>query len=131
MVAATLDDRRLMVADWVNRAIREHGITPNRLAANAGLSHTIVLRYLNGRALPGPDACRKLAKAVGVDPLSMLELAGHLDAGGSDELRESRASPVLDALTSEVVGLFSQLSPERQAGLLEILRAAASALRRA
>ena len=51
---------------------------PSQLAADLGVSHATVIRWLRGTDTPSPESCKKLAKYSGVPLERILSYAGHL-----------------------------------------------------
>jgi transcriptional regulator with XRE-family HTH domain len=57
---------------------------PSQLAADLGISHATVSRWLNGEDIPNTRSCRKLAEYSGVSLERVLSIVGHLP-GKKDE----------------------------------------------
>ena len=51
---------------------------PSQLAADLGVSHSTVGRWLSGKDVPSTKSCRKLAEYSGVPLERILSVAGHL-----------------------------------------------------
>jgi len=51
---------------------------PSQLAADLGVSHATVSRWLSGEDVPSTRSCRKLAKYSGTSLQKILSIAGHL-----------------------------------------------------
>lgn len=51
---------------------------PSQLAADLGVSHPTVGRWLTGKDVPSTRSCRKLAEYSGVPVEKVLSLAGHM-----------------------------------------------------
>ena len=51
---------------------------PSQLAADLGISHATVSRWLSGRDVPNIRSCWKLAEYSGVPQEKMLSIVGHL-----------------------------------------------------
>ena len=51
---------------------------PSQLAADLGVSHPTVGRWLTGKDVPNTRSCRKLAEYSGVPVEKVLSLAGHM-----------------------------------------------------
>ena len=58
---------------------------PSQLAAELGISHATVGRWLHGKDSPNTKSCRLLAKYSGIPLETILAIAGHLpmQAGGA------------------------------------------------
>lgn len=51
---------------------------PSQLAADLGVSHATVSRWLSNKDVPNTKSCRRLAEYSGVPPEKILSVAGHL-----------------------------------------------------
>jgi len=51
---------------------------PSQLAADLGISHATVSRWLSGEDVPNTRSCRRLAEYTGVPAENILSIAGHL-----------------------------------------------------
>ena len=51
---------------------------PSQLAADLGISHATVSRWLSGADVPSIKSCRKLAEYSGVPLQNILSIIGHL-----------------------------------------------------
>ena len=51
---------------------------PSQLAADLGVSHATVSRWLSGEDIPSPRSCQRLSEYTGVPPERLLSVAGHL-----------------------------------------------------
>ena len=51
---------------------------PSQLAADLGISHATVIRWLSGDDVPSTRSCRKLAEYSGVHLEKILSITGHL-----------------------------------------------------
>jgi len=51
---------------------------PSQLAADLGLSHATVSRWLSGEDAPNTRSCRRLAEYSGVPVENILSIVGHL-----------------------------------------------------
>ena len=58
---------------------RSHRL-PSQLAADLGVSHATVGRWLLGKDVPSTKSCRKLADYSGVAVEKILTITGHLPA---------------------------------------------------
>jgi transcriptional regulator with XRE-family HTH domain len=62
---------------WLHRQLRRRDWSPADLARRMDVNTGTVSRWLTGSRRPRPDACDKLADALGVDLDMVLTLAGH------------------------------------------------------
>ena len=51
---------------------------PSQLAADLGVSHATVHRWLSGEDVPSTKSCRRLAEYSGLPQEKILSIAGHL-----------------------------------------------------
>jgi transcriptional regulator with XRE-family HTH domain len=92
---------------------------PSQLAADVGVSHVTVGRWLNGTDVPGVASCQRLATYSGYRIDRILEMAGHLSSleepKGSElpEFREyvTRKYPELD---EDLIIMFEDLIERRR-----------------
>jgi len=60
--------------------MRQRRRLPSQLAADLGISHATVSRWLHGHDVPSTRSCRKLAELTGVPLQRILSLSGHVPA---------------------------------------------------
>lgn len=60
--------------------MRQRRHLPSRLAADIGISHATVSRWLHGLDIPSTRSCRKIAELTGVPLQRILSLSGHVPA---------------------------------------------------
>ena len=58
--------------------MRLRGRLPSQLAADLGVSHATVSRWLSGEDVPSTRSCRRLAEYSGVPLQKILAIAGHV-----------------------------------------------------
>lgn len=58
--------------------MKRRGRLPCQLAADLGISHSTVLRWISGADLPSPQSCLKLANYAGLPADEVLAIAGHM-----------------------------------------------------
>lgn len=58
--------------------LRRRKCGPSQLAAEIGVSHTTISRWLHGREAPNIGSCLKLAEYCGVPLEKVLAVSGHL-----------------------------------------------------
>ena len=63
---------------YLKDIMQRRRLLPSQLAADLGLSHTTVSRWLSGADVPGIRSCQKLAEYSGVPVEKTLSIAGHL-----------------------------------------------------
>ncbi len=66
-------------ASFLKEIMRRRKRLLSQLAADLGISHATVIRWLSGADIPSPRSCRKLADYAGVPVEKVLAAAGHLE----------------------------------------------------
>ena len=68
-----------MVA-FLKEIMRRRKRLPSQFAADLGISHVTMLRWLAGADLPNTASCRRIAEYSGIPIQKVLSVAGHLPA---------------------------------------------------
>jgi len=63
---------------FLSDTMKRRGRIPSQLAADIGVSHTSVSRWLSGKDLPSPQSCQKLADYASVPLQRVLSMVGYL-----------------------------------------------------
>lgn len=66
------------IVSFLKEVMRRRKRLPSQLAADLGVSHATVSRWLSGEDTPNSRSCRRLAEYSGVPVENILSLAGHL-----------------------------------------------------
>jgi transcriptional regulator with XRE-family HTH domain len=66
------------IVAFIEELMRRRNRVPTQMAADLGVSHPTVFRWLAGADLPSTASCRKLARYSGVPVQKVLAMAGHL-----------------------------------------------------
>jgi len=66
------------IVSFVKEVMRRRKRLPSQLAADLGVSHATVSRWLSGEDVPNTKSCRRLAEYSGVPLEKVLSIAGHL-----------------------------------------------------
>lgn len=62
---------------FLEEVMRRRRRLPSQLAADLGISHATVIRWMSGESVPSTSSCRKLAEYSGVPLQKVLYYAGH------------------------------------------------------
>ena len=73
-----MDREESALVAFLRELMRRRKRLPSQLAADIGVNHTTVSRWLSGADLPGIGSCRKLAEYSGVPLEKILSIVGHL-----------------------------------------------------
>ncbi len=66
------------LVSFLKEVMRRRKRLPSQLAADLGVSHATVSRWLSGTDTPNTRSCRRLAEYSGVPLEKILSIAGHL-----------------------------------------------------
>jgi len=66
------------VVSFLMEVMRRRKRLPSQLAADLGISHATVSRWLSGEDIPNTRSCQKLAEYTGVPLETVLSIVGHL-----------------------------------------------------
>lgn len=66
------------VVPFLEELMRRRNHLPSQMAANLGVSHPTVFKWLVGTYVPSTSSCRKLAEYSGIPLQEVLVMAGHL-----------------------------------------------------
>ncbi len=66
------------IVSFLKEVMRRRRRLPSQLAADLGVSHATVSRWLSGEDVPNTKSCLRLAEYSGVPPEKILSVAGHL-----------------------------------------------------
>lgn len=69
---------RLTLVAFLKEIMRRRKRKPSQLAADIGISHATVSRWLSGLDIPNTRSCNRLAEYSGVPVEKVLSVAGHL-----------------------------------------------------
>ena len=93
---------------------------PSQLAAELGVSHTTVRRWLSSEDVPSTSSCKRLAKYSGVPPQKVLSISGHLpeiaDGASSNlpEFREYAQQKYPSELDEDMITMIEDLIERRR-----------------
>lgn len=73
-----MSTEEVALVSFLTEVMRRRRRLPSQLAADLGVSHATVSRWLSGDNVPDTHSCRKLAEYSGVPPQKVLAIAGHL-----------------------------------------------------
>ena len=93
---------------------------PSQMAADLGVSHATVSRWLSGKDVPSPQSCQSLAKYAGVPVEKVLSIVGHLpprkDSSPAEwpEFGEYMRAKYVDSLDEDLISLIEDLIDRRR-----------------
>ncbi len=68
----------VLLVSFLREVMRRRKRLPSQLAADLGVSHATVSRWLSGEDVPNTRSCRRLAEYSGVPLEKILSIVGHL-----------------------------------------------------
>jgi len=114
------------IALFLKEVMRRRQCLPSRLAADLGVSHATVSRWLSGDDIPSTRSCQRLSEYSGVPLERVLSIAGHLPEmpdGGPAEwpefgeyARRKYADELDEDLVTVIEGLIERRRERRYAG---------------
>jgi len=108
------------IVSFLKEVMRRRKRLPSQLAADLGVSHATVSRWLSGQDIPSTKSCRKLAEYSSVPLEKVLSLAGHLprvaEAGPPEwpEFREYARQKYPDELDDDLIAMIEDLIERRR-----------------
>jgi len=108
------------VVTFLGEAMRRKKRLPSQMAADIGVSHATVSRWLSGKDTPNTRSCRRLAEYTGVPLERVLSIAGHLptipDEGPIDwpEFREYARRKYPAELDEDMIAMIEDLIERRR-----------------
>jgi len=93
---------------------------PSQLAADLGISHATVSRWLSGDDTPSTRSCRRLAEYSGVPVENILSIVGHLPGVAGEkpshwpEFREYAHQKYPNELDEDLVTMIEDLIERRR-----------------
>ena len=109
------------IVSFLKEVMRRRKRLPSQLAANLGISHATVSRWLSGKDIPSISSCRKLAEYSGVPLEKVLSIAGHLprviEAAAPEwpEFREHAHQKYPDELDEDLIAMIEDPIERRRA----------------
>jgi transcriptional regulator with XRE-family HTH domain len=108
------------LVSFLEEIMRRRKRLPSQLAADLGISHATVSRWLSGTDIPSTKSCRKLAKYSGVPLEKVLSIVGHLprvaEATPSEwpEFREYARQMYPNELDDDLITMIEDLIERRR-----------------
>jgi transcriptional regulator with XRE-family HTH domain len=108
------------IASFLKDVMRRRKRKPSQLAADLGISHATVSRWLSGTDIPNTTSCRRLAEYSGVPLEKILSVVGHLpivaEAAPPEwpEFREYARRMYPDELDEDLITMIEDLIERRR-----------------
>jgi transcriptional regulator with XRE-family HTH domain len=108
------------LVSYLQKLMRSRGRLPSQFAADLGVSHTSVSRWLSGKDKPSFTSCLKLANHAGVPLQRVLQIVGYLTpleettAGKLPDFRDYAKRKYPQELDDDLVTLIEDLIERRR-----------------
>ena len=108
------------IGSFLKELMRRRKRLPSQLAADLGVSHSTVNRWLSGVDTPSIKSCRRLAEYSGVPVQNVLSIVGHLPKIAEDgpselpEFREYARRKYPDELEEDLITMMEGLIERRR-----------------
>jgi transcriptional regulator with XRE-family HTH domain len=106
---------------FLNEVMRRRHLKPSKLAAELGISHATVSRWLSGADIPNTHSCGRLSEYSGVPVEKILAIVGHLPKISEKppvewpEFREYARHKYPDELDEDLITMIEDLIERRRA----------------
>ena len=106
---------------FLKEVMRRRKRKPSQLAADLGISHATVSRWLSGSDVPNTGSCQKLADYSGVPVENILSIVGHITrvsekkAEQWPEFREYARKMYAEELDEDLITMIEDLIERRRA----------------
>src|SRR4030043_1339840 len=108
-------------AVFLKEVMRRRKRKPSQLAADLGISHATVSRWLSGEDIPNTSSCQRLADYSGVPVENILSIVGHITRVSEKkstewpEFREYARKMYPEELDEDLVTMIEDLIERRRA----------------
>ena len=73
-----MSEKEAPLVSFIKEVMRRRKRKPSQMAADLGISHATVSRWLSGKDIPSTSSCRRLAEYSGVPVEKIFSIVGHL-----------------------------------------------------
>ncbi len=107
------------IASFLKELMRRRRLLPSQLAAELGVSHATVGRWLSGEDVPSMRSCQRLAQYSGVPQEKILSIIGYLSIVAESppdwpEFREYARRKYSDELDEDLISMIEDLIERRR-----------------
>ena len=112
--------QNVRIVSFLKGVMRRRKRLPSQLAADLGVSHTTVRRWLSSEDVPNTRSCRRLAEYSGISLSKVLSLADHIPEiapkklAEYPEFRDYARQKYPDELDEDMVTLIEDLIERRR-----------------
>ena len=115
-----MSTQEVPLVSFLKEIMRRRKRLPSQLAADLGISHATVSRWLSSDDIPSIRSCRRLAKYSGVPLEKVLSIVGHLPRMAErnspewPEFREYARRKYPDELDEDLITMIEDLIERRR-----------------
>lgn len=115
-----MNERKVLLISFLRELMRLHKRLPAQIAADLGISHATVSRWLSGKNIPSIKSCLRLAEYSSMPPSKILSIVGYLpsiDSGRATdwpELREYAMGKYPEELDEDMIIMLEALIKHRR-----------------
>ena len=115
-----MSEKEAPLVSFIKEVMRRRKRKPSQMAADLGISHATVSRWLSGKDIPSTSSCRKLAEYSGVPLQKILSITGHLPRIVEQvpvewpEFREYASQKYADELDEDLITMIEDLIERRR-----------------
>jgi transcriptional regulator with XRE-family HTH domain len=120
LTAKHMEAKQTPLVSFLKELMRRRRLLPSKLAAELGISHATVSRWLSGQDLPSVRSCQKLAKYSGVPLTTVLAATGYLTVVAETkvaewpEFRDYAKQKYPEALDEDLIAMIEDLIERRR-----------------
>ncbi len=115
-----MSTKKVPFVSFLNEVMRRRKRLPSQLAADLGVNHSTVGRWLSGADLPSLNSCQRLAEYSGVPVERILSIVGHLPRIAETrppewpEFREYARQKYAEELDEDLITMIEDLIERRR-----------------
>jgi transcriptional regulator with XRE-family HTH domain len=116
-----MNTKEVPLVSFIKEILRRRYLKPSQLAADLGVSHATMSRWLSGQDIPNTRSCHRLAEYSGVPVEKILSIVGHLARISEKpplewpEFREYARYKYPDELDDDLITMIEDLIDRRRA----------------
>ncbi len=116
-----MSNKEAPLVSFIKEVMRRRHLKPSKLAADLGISHATMSRWLSGQDIPNTRSCHRLAEYSGVPVEKILSIVGHLPRISEKppiewpEFREYARNKYPDELDDDLITMIEDLIDRRRA----------------
>jgi transcriptional regulator with XRE-family HTH domain len=113
--------KEVPLMSFLKEIMRRRKRKPSQLAADLGISHATISRWLSGKDIPNTRSCQRLSEYSGVPVEKILSVAGHLPRIAEKspaewpEFREYARHKYPNELDEDLITMIEDLIERRRA----------------